>query len=251
MSSTTVRIVSPTHPLDLTLESDPIATKPIRLSVVVEDGDRDLTEYCKVEWVLTWIGSYKHYQTTVAQGADVITRLPIGGTLMTAWVQCEGERHRARFHLKVRGRNPSRELVKRNTQGDDFLRAVLWHESEGWNQFTSDGEPNKNKDSSARGIGQVLEKIWDNDRNIPHHEYPRIVWQWDYAIEASREILRYYHGRARKHRPHADAETLLDWTAAFYAKGDSARRDKEIDKERRLYVKRIRDHMYNKPWDEH
>lgn len=248
MSNVSLVIASPKRTLRLVLGSGPIKTPPVQLQAFLFDGEDDVSSEAAISWHVSWKGSYRTYSAKLSTGASVVTELTTGGDRLTAVAVYRGARHRASVRLVVHGTNPNREQVSQALDGDDVLKAICWQEST-WRQFSESGALLKNKGSTARGISQIMEYFWAGSKDIAHNDYVRIAWQWDYALQAARDILALYRKRVLKKFPAIGEQRVLDWTIAIYHDGPK-RLGTSKDPSTDDCVVDIRNLMAERPWEE-
>jgi hypothetical protein len=249
MSHVAVRIVRPPGTLRLSLGSSPVRTTPVELQARLLRGANDVTVEAVFAWRLSWRGTYRTYRVHVGDGATVTVPFTVGGHLLTVDALYEGQRYRASVPTVITGTNPSRGEVANKIGADDVLKAICWAEST-WRQFDRGGIPLRNPDSSARGIAQIIERYWADSNVIRHNDYARMAWQWDYSIEAARDILVQYSRRVSEDKPAAVGADQLGWLFAAYHRGPTVLDRDAIPKSAKDYVTKILALMGEKPWEE-
>lgn len=248
MSDVSLEIVSPRKVLRAVLEASPVQTAPIKLEAALFNGVTDVTHEANFVWQLSWTGTYRTHSTRVAVRPTASVALPVGADRLTVEARYEGRRHRASVPARVKGTNPTREQIASAIGQDEVLKALCWAEST-WRQFDRHGAPLKNKGSSSRGIAQIMEYYWTSSDKIRHNDYAKIAWQWDYCVEAAREILVHYTRFVRMKKPTATGTEQLGWLFATYHDGPKAVLS-ETTPTGVAYAKRILEYMATKPWEE-
>jgi hypothetical protein len=230
------------------LDSQPIATDRIQFRAFLFDGEDDVTDEAAFVWRISWRGSYRTYAMTIGKSAALAAHLTLGGDHLSVIARRAGIRYRAYADMKVTGINPTRDQVSETIGNNDVLKAILWREST-WRQFDKSGKPLKNKGSTARGVGQVIERYWANNAAIAHHDYFRIAWQWDYSVQAARDIFNYCRQRVIKNFPDAGPTEVTSRTILAYRDGTSKMTAVQ-NPDANDYVLKIRTLMTEKPWEE-
>lgn len=227
----------------------PVTSFPITLSAEIFENGIKIAG--SVEWnlVLSWEGTYKTYRSVVAlSGNPVAKSFSSGGVLrirMSASTQ--GRAYSTLIKVVVLGQNPTKEQIKQALPDNDVLRAIAWQESN-WRQFDAKGQPLKNPSSSMVGIMQISERWWGTDKAPIHsNDFNRIAWDWNYNIQAAKEILEYYFKRVTSKYPSESENARWNRAIKAYHAGESTIKTKESADDF-WYVQKIRKHIKDKPW---
>lgn len=248
MSDISVVVASPKFTLKAVLENQPVASAPVQLRAFLFDGENDISSEASFTWHVSWGGSYSTYSMQVGNSSSLTIRLTVGGDRLLVAATHKKIRYRKYIRMGVKGTNPTYKQVDSALGDNNVLKAMLWQEST-WRQFNKSGKPLKNKGSSARGVGQIMEYFWADSDKISHHDYLRIAWQWDYNLKAVLEIFKYYQSLVRKAHPGVTLEKLTDWTIYIYHRGPEHLKD-QVDPATYDYVAKTRRLMVEKPWEE-
>jgi hypothetical protein len=250
----TFKIFEPSPGTTLSLAASPVRTRPVALLAMIFAGEEDVTSQARVTWRLSWRGTYRTYSIPVAVGAAATVAFETGGGVLRATAVYRRRHYHATVRLRITGTNPSKEQVAERLGNDVVFRALCWCESR-WRQFDDAGLPlqprakqGRAQRPSARGVGQVLERWWAGNPAIDHNDYPRIAWQWDYCIDAARDILRYCEKKARKKYPQEDELKIWNLALKAYKVGESTLSTNE-DPADFPYVKSIRHLIADRPWE--
>jgi hypothetical protein len=198
--------------------------------------------------VLSWGGTYNTYQTTVnIPGNPVTTCFSSGGILrIRISVFIKGKEYFTSTKASIIGQNPTREQLNQ-VFPNDLLKAIAWQESS-WRQFDIKGNPLKNPSSSMVGIMQISERWWGTEKApIKSSDFNRIAWDWNYNIQAAKEILGYYFKQVTNKYPDESEESRWNRTIKAYHAGESTIKTKASANDF-WYVEKIRDHIRKKPW---
>ena len=247
MSNVSLVIASPRPALRAALGNQPIATTPIQFRAFLFDEEEDVTDEASFTWRISWRGSYRTYSVKIGESASLAASLTLGGDHLAVVATRDGVRYRAYTDVKVTGTNPTRDQVAQAIGNNDALKAILWQEST-WRQFNKSGKPLKNKGSTARGIGQLMESYWANSTTIAHNDYFRIAWQWEYCLQAARDIFNHYRQLVIKAFPEARQKEITGRTILAYHDGPRHLQN-VVDPETDEYVQSIRSLMAEKPWE--
>ena len=245
MPNVNLFIASPKDTLRAVLADQPVRSDPVQLRAFLFDGEDDVSSETVFTWRVSWKGSYRTYSAPVGTSSSLTVSLTLGGDRLSVVALRNGIRYREYAKMSITGTNPTMEQVNRALGKDEVLKAMLWQEST-WRQFKS-GKPLKNKGSTARGIGQVIEIYWAGG-SIAHNDYFRIAWQWDYCIEAARDIFVQYQTLVRRAFPGASRRQVTDWTIYIYHEGPVHLKD-SVDPSLNEYVKKTHQLMIEKPWE--
>lgn len=248
MSDISLLVAAPSSTLRVTLGNEPVASSPVQLRAFLFDGEDDISVQAKFTWRVSWKGSYDTDSTQLGSSSSLTLQLTVGGDRLLVAAVHRGVRYRKYVDLVVKGTNPTHEQVDAALASNVVLKAMLWQEST-WRQFDKRGKPLKNKGSTARGIGQIIEKYWAGNTAISHNDYFRVAWQWDYGLRAALDIFKYYQTLVRKAHPGLEGEKLQDWTLYTYHRGPEHLAD-QVDPGTDDYVIKIRRLMIDKPWEE-
>jgi hypothetical protein len=251
MGSVTLKLLQPAEGTVVTLGAWPVRSEPVQLRAFLFDGEEDVSRRATFKWVLSWHGTYYTYTRVLATKPAASVRFDTGGDLLWVTASYKGTRHRANVRIRVLGENPSRGQVAKKIGPNDLLRALCWQESREWRQFDPGGTPLRPRRGrlvgSARGIAQILEKTWGRTTEIEKNDYARIAWQWDYCVDAARDILRYLAKKAQKRFPHEGENAIANRVVKAYHLGEGSFNSSE-DPADFDYVKSVRRFMLDKPW---
>lgn len=244
-----VVILSPEKGISFILKTSlPVKSSPIILNGEIRENGNKITPLANWRLILSWAGTYKTYQTTVnLSGNPVTTYFTSGGGLrIRISVSIKSKEHFTSTKATIIGQNPTREQLN-HVFPNDLLKAIAWQESN-WRQFDAKGNPLKNPDSSMVGLMQISERWWGAPLSpIKSNDFNRIAWDWSYNIQAATEILDYYHKRVINRYPHETKTSKWNRTLKAYHAGESTIKTKTSANDF-WYVKKIRDHLREKPW---
>lgn len=244
-------VVQPEEGAVIRLKALPGRSDPVALRAYLSDGDRDVTADAHFNWVLSWHGTYHTYLRLLAKSPATSVEFETGGELLRVFASYGGGNYEGRVRISVVGDNPSRRQVATKIEPDHVLGALSWLESgQTWHHFDHAGSPVQprigRKLGSARGIAQVLERWWARTTEIEHNDYPRTAWQWDYCLDAARDILCYLERKARKRFPTADAIRIQSYVLKAYNLGEGCFRV-AADPDKFPYVALLRKSMAERP----
>lgn len=244
-----VALVSPEKGASFILKAPlPVKSSQIILKGEIHENGKKTPPSVNWQLKLSWVGTYKTYQTTVyLSGNPAATSFASGGRLrIRISVPIKGKEHFSSIRATIIGQNPTREQLNR-VFPNDLLKAIAWQESS-WRQFDARGNPLKNPNSSMVGLMQISERWWVAPRSpIKSNDFNKIAWDWSYNIQAAKEILDHYYKKAADKYPHEPETSKWNRTLKAYHAGESTIKTK-VSADDFWYVKEIRRHLKGKPW---